>query len=123
MHQLESVVELGSMNNTAKNLIRISGVIVGLGAAAWALRDRLLPSPEIHDEEPPKFRDTSQIRPAPESLTDIKGIGPVTASKLSKAGVTTIAEIAEMRPEDLGSTVGASVSSAEKWIESAKTLS
>ncbi len=123
MHQLKSVVELGSMNNTAKNLIRISGVIVGLGAAAWAVRDRLLPSPEIHDEEPPRFRDASQIRPASESLTDIKGVGPVTAKKLSEAGVASIAEIAEMRPEDLGPTVGASVASAEKWIESAKTLS
>jgi predicted flap endonuclease-1-like 5' DNA nuclease len=111
------------MNNTAKNLIRISGVIVGLGAAAWALRDRLLPSPEIHDEEPPRFRDVSQIPPASEDLTDIKGIGPVTAEKLNKVGVTSIAEIAEMRPEDLGSSIGASVSSAEKWIESAKMLS
>lgn len=122
MHQLESVVELGLMNNTAKNLIRISGVIVGLGAAAWALRDRLLPSPEIHDEEPPRFRKVSQIAPSSDDLTDIKGIGPVTAEKLTMAGVTTIAEVAGMRPEELGSTVGASVSTAEKWIASAKTL-
>ena len=110
------------MNNTAKNLIRISGVIVGLGAAAWALRDRLLPSPDIHDEEPPRFRDVSQAA-TKDTLTDIKGVGPVTADKLNNAGVTTIAEVAQMGAEDLGSAVGVSAAAAGKWIESAKTLS
>jgi predicted flap endonuclease-1-like 5' DNA nuclease len=123
LHELESVVVLGSMNNTAKNLIRISGVIVGLGAAAWALRDRLLPSPEIHDEEPPRFRDVSQAASTKDTLTDIRGVGPATADKLNNAGVTTIAEVAQMGPEDLGSAVGVSAAAAGKWIESAKTLS
>ncbi|MGI9585573.1 MAG: helix-hairpin-helix domain-containing protein [Acidimicrobiia bacterium] len=110
------------MNNTAKNLIRISGVIVGLGAAAWALRDRLLPSPEIHDEEPPKFRDVSQTAATDDVLTDIKGVGPVTAGKLNDAGVTTVSQIAQMDPEDLATAVGVSEAAAGKWIESAKTL-
>ena len=57
------------MSKAAKNIVRVAGVVVGLGAAAWALRDRLLPSPVVPDEEPPAFRETA---PDPVAMDDHK---------------------------------------------------
>jgi predicted flap endonuclease-1-like 5' DNA nuclease len=117
------------MNHTARNLIRFTGVIVGLGAAVWALRDRLLPAPEIHDEPPPRFREaaTRTVSAATaeaieSSLTDIKGVGPVTADKLIRAGFTDISKVAGAKPAVLADAVGTSESVADKWITSAKSL-
>ena len=110
------------MNSTAKNIVRIAGLAVGVAAAAWALRDRLLPSPEIHDEPPPKFREPTSAPDADtadEDLTAVKGIGPVTAEKLHDAGVTSIADLAAADAEDLAASVGSSASTTAKWIEAA----
>jgi predicted flap endonuclease-1-like 5' DNA nuclease len=113
------------MNHTAKNLVRLAGVIVGLGAAAWALRDRLLPAPEIHDEPPPRFREATRpetaVQPAG-SLTDIKGVGPVTAEKLETAGFSSLGDIAASDAGTLSEAVGVSEAIAAKWIASAATL-
>lgn len=110
------------MNQTAKNLIRIAGVVASLGAAVWALRDRLLPPPEVSDAPPPRFRGPDES-PAPDrDLTDIKGVGPVTAGKLADAGITDVATVAGMSPTDLAAAVGTTESTAAGWIESARTL-
>ncbi len=107
------------MNQTVKNLIRIGGAIAGLGAVIWALSDRLLPTPEIHDEPPPLFR----VPPQPDDLTEIKGIGPVKAGKLNKAGVNRFSDIAATSAEELAATTGISVAMATTWIEEARTRS
>ncbi len=107
------------MNQTVKNLIRIGGAIAGLGAAIWALSDRLLPSPEIHDEPPPLFR----VPPKPDDLTDISGIGPVKAEKLNQAGVNRFADLAEMSADDVATAAGTSVGTATRWIEDARARS
>ena len=107
------------MNQTVKNLIRIGGAVAGLGAAIWALRDRLLPSPEIHDEPPPLFRTA----PSPDDLTEIKGIGPVTSDKLNQAGVKQFSDITAMSADELSETAGTSAASATKWIEDARARS
>ena len=120
------------MNHTAKNFIRFAGLVIGLGAAAWALRDRLLPAPEIHDEAPPRFREVNASSPAPDEaeagsavgeaaddLTAINGIGPVTAGKLSEAGITTYAALAAADAATVSDVVGTSHGAAAKWIEAA----
>ena len=117
------------MNHTVKKLIRITGVVVGLGAAVWALRDKLLPAPEIHDEPPPRFREPTEPAPAasatdtsqPDDLTVIKGIGPVTAGKLHAAGVTTLRELATADADSLADAIGASPTTVGAWIEAAKS--
>lgn len=122
------------MNNTAKNLIRLAGVVVGLGAAAWALRDKVLPAPEIHQEAPPRFREAAtdtadgvdsdagpDDRP-PDDLTEIKGIGPVTAGKLQDAGVVSFDQLANADAAILADTVGTSEATMAKWIEAANDL-
>jgi predicted flap endonuclease-1-like 5' DNA nuclease len=113
------------MNNTAKNLIRVAGVVVGLGAAVWALRDRLLPAPEIHDEPPPRFREVApqpQVPANAAELTDIKGVGPVTADKLVAAGITSVTQLAGTDPTIVSDSVGVSAAVADKWIRAAKNL-
>ncbi|MEN8238237.1 MAG: helix-hairpin-helix domain-containing protein [Actinomycetota bacterium] len=107
------------MNQTVKNLIRIGGAIAGLGAAIWAMSDRLLPSPEIHDEPPPLFRIPQQ----PDDLTEIKGIGPVKAGKLNDAGINTFADVASMPPDELAGVAETSVATATRWSEDARARS
>jgi predicted flap endonuclease-1-like 5' DNA nuclease len=107
------------MNQTLKNLIRIGGALAGLGAAIWAMSDRLLPSPEIHDEPPPLFR----VPPQPDDLTQIKGIGPVKAAQLNDAGVDTFAELAAMPVDMLATVVGTSVTTATRWSKDARARS
>jgi len=107
------------MNQTVKNLIRIGGVLAGIGAAIWAMSDRLLPSPEIHDEPPPLFR----IPPQPDDLTEIRGIGPVTASKLNDAGITTFADIAATPTDELATAAKTSATTATRWGEDARARS
>ncbi len=111
------------MNHTAKNLIRIAGLVAGLGATVWALRDRLLPAPEVHDEPPPRFRTaTTQTEATNDDLTAIKGIGPAKATRLHEAGVDTFAELASMSADDLADTARTSTASAQAWIEAAAEL-
>ncbi|MCL1599515.1 MAG: helix-hairpin-helix domain-containing protein [Actinomycetia bacterium] len=111
------------MNHTAKNLIRIAGVVAGLGAAVWALRDRLLPAPEVHDEPPPRFRTaTTQAEASTDDLTAIKGIGPVKATALHKAGIDTFAELSSMSADELADTARTSTTTAQAWIEAAAEL-
>ena len=119
------------MNQTAKNLIRVVGVVAGLAAAAWALRDRLLPAPEIHHEEPPPFRQAPDESldtvggpgDAGDDLTVIKGIGPVTASKLEDAGITTLDELASADASEVAGAIGSSESTVAGWIAAAGSSS
>ncbi len=111
------------MNHTAKNLIRIAGVVAGLGAAVWALRDRLLPAPEVHDEPPPRFRTaTTHATAQNDDLTLIKGIGPVKAGALHDAGIDSFAQLASMSADELADTARTSTATAQGWIEAAAEL-
>jgi predicted flap endonuclease-1-like 5' DNA nuclease len=112
------------MNHTAKNLVRIAGVVAGLGAAVWALRDRLLPSPEVHDEPPPRFRTatTSIVQAPTDDLTQIKGIGTVKAGQLRDAGIDAFATLASSSPEEIAEAASTSTTTAKAWIEAAAEL-
>jgi hypothetical protein len=130
---------MGSMNQPFKNILRIGGVIAGLGAAVWALRDKLLPAPEIPDGPPPRFRtgtgasagSASSAPPAGKQsdttdapdLTVVKGIGPVYADRLEEAGITTFAELASADVDAVCEAAKVSKSTATSWMEQAATLS
>lgn len=111
------------MNKPFKNILRIGGVIVGLGAAVWALRDRLLPAPEIPQGPPPRFRTGSMESPAADDLTEVKGIGPVYAERLAEAGVTSFEGLASADAAAISEAAGVSTSTATSWMEQAATLS
>lgn len=111
------------MNNTAKNLVRTAGVVVGLGAAVWALRDRLLPSPVVSDDPPPKFRESA---PDPMAIDDhadlitLHGIGPATADRLKEAGIENVPMLAAADAAEIAESTGATIKTATKWIETAQ---
>lgn len=112
------------MNDPLKTFLRIAGVIVGLGAAAWALRDKLLPAPAVPEGPPPKFR-TSPAKPSaagPDDLTKITGIGPVYAERIVDAGYDSYAALIAAGAEAVGAAAGVSAETAEKWVKSAAKL-
>jgi len=53
-------------------------------------------------------------------VTDIKGIGPAYADRLSEAGVRNVADLAEADPEELAAETDISATRIENWIEQAK---
>ena len=113
------------MNQPLKQVLRVGGVVIGLGAAVWALRDKLLPAPAMPDEPPPRFR-TGGAGPAvtdhlADDLTGVKGIGPVYAERLVEAGITTFAELANADVAAVAGAAGVSESMAEGWLEQAAT--
>lgn len=105
------------MNQAAKNLLRVAGVVVGLSAAAWALRDRVLPPPEVHDEPPPKFRSGGGA----DDLTLIKGIGPVYRDRLTESGIHSFSDLASSSATDISEIAGTSESAAQGWVQSAQS--
>jgi predicted flap endonuclease-1-like 5' DNA nuclease len=70
---------------------------------------------------------SAPAHPGQERLTDIKGIGPVYASKLYEAGIQTFRQLAAMTPEELYTLLNLpqwrlrSVN-AQDWIEQAEHL-
>jgi hypothetical protein len=58
-----------------------------------------------------------------EELMRVRGIGKVAADRLLAAGIKTIDQIAQSRPEDLAFVKGIGMITAGKIIENAKHLS
>jgi len=54
-------------------------------------------------------------------LTEINGIGPVTASKLNAAGITSFSALATADVDAVSEIAGTTSTSAAKWIKAAKT--
>ena len=108
------------MNQTAKQIIRVAALTVGVAAAAWALRDRFLPTPHIPDEPPPRFRKgTAQ---APSDLTRIKGVGAAYATRLREAGITTYDQLASADVVDIAAVTGISEALLTEWAAAAAAL-
>lgn len=57
-----------------------------------------------------------------EELVRVKGIGPVIALKLYKAGIKTVEELATAKPEDLAWIKGFGTASATRVIKNAQDL-
>ena len=109
------------MNHAMKNAIRIAGVVAGLAAAAWAVRDRMLPAPEAPTDTPPKFRTGSGS--TDDDLTEIKGIGPAFASRLQEVDVTSFADLAAQDADEVAETMNTTPETAQRWIDAAAARS
>lgn len=105
------------MNRTFKNVIRFAGVAAGLAAAAWAMRDRMLPEPAPPTDTPPRFR-TGGEQPS-DDLTVIKGIGPAFAGRLDDAGVTSFAMLAGQDALTVAEVANTTEMVAQRWIDDA----
>jgi predicted flap endonuclease-1-like 5' DNA nuclease len=66
----------------------------------WQQRREVMPRPLIiSSREPVVVSPKSTPTPDPDDLTVIKGVGPVFAARLNKAGIFTYAQLAAQTPE------------------------
>lgn len=92
------------------------------------MRDRLISVAISREPETPAFR-VPERKPLPDvatastpTLTEVKGIGPVYATRLAAAGVNTVDDLAARDPNELASAAEVPVARARGWIESARAL-
>lgn len=118
-----------------KRLAGILGVLGGLGAILWAMRDRLVSVAIPREPQPPALRMPDRSPPAPpapapeaeeeptsQGVTDVNGIGPVFATRLEAAGITTLSDLAGANDEEVADAAEVTVRRAQGWIESARRL-
>lgn len=58
----------------------------------------------------------------PQMVTDVHGIGPVYATRLEAAGVTTLSDLASSDPDEIANAAEVPLSRAEEWVKAAGTL-
>lgn len=106
-------------------LLRFLGVLALASTIVWLTREHLLPTPKVSHEPPPHYRSTPPppptptTRPAPDDLTDIKGIGPVFAMRLGAIGIDSFKKLSETDIDTLTDAAGTSSSNAADWIKQA----
>lgn len=105
-----------------KRVARILGLVGGLGAVLWAMRDRLVSVAISREPQPPAFRVPEPTPTPPDgSITDIPGIGPVYATRLTTAGIGTLAALADATADAVAEAAKVPLSKAEAWIDAAAT--
>lgn len=114
-----------------KRAIRTAGILAGLGAVVWLMRDRLLRVPDGGDTPSAGFRvsptngegvpisDDTGIK---DDLTEIVGVGPVYSRRLAQQGISRFAELAEADAADLAERLDLSTGQVAKWISQASDL-
>jgi len=112
-----------------KKALRFIGVLAGFGTVVWVMRDRFISLALPREPEPPAFRvaphppqaehDASQI----DDLTIIKGVGPVYATRLEDAGITSLAGLAAADAGGLAATIDVAAGRVSDWISEAAFLS
>lgn len=103
---------------TMKKVAKFLGVVGGVAAVLWAMRDRLVSIAAPKEPEPPRFRVAESIPPA-DDLTELSGIGPVFATRLAQAGIATFAALAASSPGRVVEATGVPEAKATDWIEQA----
>lgn len=101
-----------------KKVAKFLGVVGGVAAVLWAMRDRLVSIAAPKEPEPPRFRVAEAPQPA-DDLTELSGIGPVFATRLAQAGIATFAALAVATPARVAGATGATEAKATDWIEQA----
>lgn len=79
------------------------------------------PAAEPAIKTPVTRAKTTTAKPAANDLTEIKGIGPTFARRLTEAGITTFAELAAATPDYLREVTKASaIANPNEWIAQAR---
>ena len=122
-----------------KRFARILGILGGIGAIIWAMRDRFISLTVPREPEPPSFRSPpeppvqvaeaspeteppSEETTEPDDLTEVNGIGPVYAQRLTEAGITTFTELAATSDSKLREVLGSRLGDVEGILEDARRL-
>ena len=121
-----------------KRFARILGILGGIGAIIWAMRDRFISLTVPREPEPPEFRSPpppvqvaeaspDPVPPAeataePDDLTEVNGIGPVYAKRLTEAGITTFSDLAATSDAKLREVLGSRLGDVEGILEDARRL-
>lgn len=110
---------------TVKKLGKILGLVGGVVAILWAMRDRLVSIAAPQDPEPPRFRVVPPAAPPvepPADLTSITGIGPVFARRLQDAGIATFADLTTAGVDRVAEITGAPEARVQEWVDQAASL-
>ena len=126
-----------------RRIARIFGLLGGIGAVIWAMRDRFVSVAISREPEPPAFRAVNPNGgrpqtppPAPKQaphtasdateeeseLTEVNGIGPVYANRLNEAGIRSLGDLSSSRAEQVAEAAEVPLSRAIGWIEAARGL-
>lgn len=105
-----------------KRSLRALAVLGGIGAAAWAMRERIMSILSPSEPEPPTFRVVTPPSPQPDELLRVDGIGPAYAAKLNAAGITTLSALVEAGAEQVAAIVELPASRVQGWIDHASSL-
>ena len=127
-----------------RRIARIFGLLGGIGAVIWAMRDRFVSVAISREPEPPAFRAVANpnggrpqtpppvTKQAPNAaseatedeseLTDVNGIGPVYANRLNEAGIRSLDDLSSSRAEQVAAAAEVPLSRAIGWIEAARGL-
>jgi len=102
-----------------RRIAKVLGIVGGIVAVAWAMRDRFISVATSREPQPPSFR--SEPRGQVEPVDVIDGIGPVFAKRLAEAGVGDVRALAAASPDRVAEAAGVSAGRARTWIESASS--
>lgn len=93
------------------------GIVAGIAAIVWAMRDRFISVSTAREPKPPAFRSMRPIT-GPD-LETIDGIGPTYAKRLADAGIGDVASLGRSSPDLVAESAGVSTARARAWIEQA----
>lgn len=103
-----------------KRVGQVVGVVAGVAAIAWAMRDRFISVTTAREPEQPAFR---AVTPAGSpGLETIDGIGPTYAKRLADAGIGDVAALGRASPDRVAESAGVSAARARDWIDQASKL-
>ena len=104
-----------------KRLAKVIGFAGGVAAVVWAMRDRFVSVATSREPEPPTFRSGPSTSNT--TVDAVDGIGPVFATRLTKAGIEDVSSLAKASPDAVAEAAGVSAARARTWIDLAQSYS
>ncbi|MDH3729731.1 MAG: helix-hairpin-helix domain-containing protein [Acidimicrobiia bacterium] len=113
-----------------RRFVRFVGLVTGVAAIAYLMRDKLVRIPE-EPVPPPHFRADSPNGEAAapdkatravlaDDLTEITGIGPAYSKRLADAGINTFAELVAADIAATAEAVDVSADQVADWADQAR---
>ncbi len=114
-----------------KKFFKLVTLVAFVAGITWVLRDQLLPGPEAPTSHPPAFRHppptaekstATAVAPSGDDMTEVNGIGPVYAKKLSELGIDSFAALAAADAADVAARSDIARDRVADWINKAAEL-